>query len=208
MAEWTDEQVSTAQRMWAEGYSAGQIAKHLGGLFSRCAVIGKIRRAGSPPRDLSKRVSTTRKVIELGKTNLSISAIAKTVGWSNKTVSATLSVARRLGEVIPKAVRRRSSGGVRRPARIKPITPVLRKAGRTAPRPKPEIPVPLMIGLMDLTDTTCRYPIGDGPFVFCGHEKQAGSSYCPGHHALCYVPPEERRKMRPVEMYSGFKRAA
>ena len=47
---WTDERVETLKRMWAEGLSASQIAKDLGGV-TRNAVIGKVHRLG-----LSNRV--------------------------------------------------------------------------------------------------------------------------------------------------------
>ena len=47
---WTDERVETLKRMWAEGQSASQIAKELGGV-TRNAVIGKVHRLG-----LSNRV--------------------------------------------------------------------------------------------------------------------------------------------------------
>ena len=40
---WTDERVETLKRMWAEGQSASQIAKELGGV-TRNAVIGKVHR--------------------------------------------------------------------------------------------------------------------------------------------------------------------
>ena len=42
---WTDERVETLKRMWAEGQSASQIAKELGGV-TRNAVIGKVHRLG------------------------------------------------------------------------------------------------------------------------------------------------------------------
>lgn len=42
---WTDERVETLKRMWAEGLSASQIAKDLGGV-TRNAVIGKVHRLG------------------------------------------------------------------------------------------------------------------------------------------------------------------
>ena len=47
---WTDERVETLKKMWAEGQSASQIAKELGGV-TRNAVIGKVHRLG-----LSNRV--------------------------------------------------------------------------------------------------------------------------------------------------------
>jgi GcrA cell cycle regulator len=48
--------------------------------------------------------------------------------------------------------------------------------------------------LRDLEPNDCRYPYGDRIITFCGQPKQEGSSYCPYHHELCYVPP--RRGVR------------
>jgi GcrA cell cycle regulator len=42
---WTDERVETLKKLWLEGLSASQIAKHLGGV-TRNAVIGKVHRLG------------------------------------------------------------------------------------------------------------------------------------------------------------------
>lgn len=53
---WTDERVETLKRMWAEGQSASQIARELGGV-TRNAVIGKVHRLG-----LSNRVTAAEAV--------------------------------------------------------------------------------------------------------------------------------------------------
>jgi GcrA cell cycle regulator len=42
---WTDERVETLKKLWLDGLSASQIAKHLGGV-TRNAVIGKVHRLG------------------------------------------------------------------------------------------------------------------------------------------------------------------
>ena len=42
---WTDERVEDLKKLWLEGHSASQIAKHLGGV-TRNAVIGKVHRLG------------------------------------------------------------------------------------------------------------------------------------------------------------------
>lgn len=42
---------------------------------------------------------------------------------------------------------------------------------------------PLSIPLSDLHANQCRWPYGDGPFTFCGHEIFQGS-YCGGHFFL------------------------
>lgn len=94
----------------------------------------------------------------------------------------------------PKLLRVKRPVGKRRISCVK-----LGNAGQV-PRPKPvaiaPCQPPLMLGLMDISDATCRFPIGDPKdtnFGFCGHNPKDGSSYCEGHHALCYVPMEERR---------------
>lgn len=47
----------------------------------------------------------------------------------------------------------------------------------------------------------CRYPRGDGPFLFCGQPAMEDSSYCAYCHSLCYVKPlrvtdEDRERRR------------
>ena len=42
---WTDDRVAVLTKLWAEGLSASQIAKKLGGV-TRNAVIGKVHRLG------------------------------------------------------------------------------------------------------------------------------------------------------------------
>ncbi len=51
---WTDERVEQLKKLWAEGLSASQIAKQLGGV-TRNAVIGKVHRLG-----LSGRATPSR----------------------------------------------------------------------------------------------------------------------------------------------------
>ncbi len=61
---WTDERVATLRKLWAEGLSASQIAKQLGGV-TRNAVIGKVHRLGlagraTPSRPAKRPVRTAR----------------------------------------------------------------------------------------------------------------------------------------------------
>lgn len=58
-------------------------------------------------------------------------------------------------------------------------------------------PEPLMVALEDLSDRSCRWPIGDprrDDFGFCGHPQEEGSSYCPHHadRAVNTVPKSRR----------------
>jgi hypothetical protein len=47
---------------------------------------------------------------------------------------------------------------------------------------------PRHLTLIDLEPNDCRYPYGYDTVTFCGHPKQAGSSYCVPHHHLCLEP--------------------
>ena len=61
---WTDERVALLRKLWAEGLSASQIAKQLGGV-TRNAVIGKVHRLGlagraTPSRPAKRPVRASR----------------------------------------------------------------------------------------------------------------------------------------------------
>lgn len=60
---WTDDRVETLTKLWAEGLSASQIAKQLGGV-TRNAVIGKVHRLGlsgrAKPSSPAKRPKTSK----------------------------------------------------------------------------------------------------------------------------------------------------
>jgi len=51
------------------------------------------------------------------------------------------------------------------------------------------------VALVDLQRHHCRYIPGDpragGP-IYCGDRREPGSSFCPAHHLLCYMPAERR----------------
>jgi GcrA cell cycle regulator len=62
---WTDERVAILKNLWAEGLSASQIAKQLGGGVTRNAVIGKVHRLGlagraTPSRPAKRPVRLSR----------------------------------------------------------------------------------------------------------------------------------------------------
>lgn len=51
------------------------------------------------------------------------------------------------------------------------------------------------ITLFDLKPTSCRWPFGHGPFLFCGHTVCNGdpkNSYCIGHSLKSYTKPAPR----------------
>lgn len=62
------------------------------------------------------------------------------------------------------------------------------------PKPTPTSVVPLHVALLDLQPQHCRWPVGEEPFASCGITKQTGSSYCPYHHGIAFVPAVPRRR--------------
>lgn len=184
---WTDDRVATLTKMWGEGNSASQIAKELGGV-TRNAVIGKVHRLG-----LSNRATTSK---------------AAPKKPAAKPKIATPKVSSTTVKSVP----------------IKPVTEI--PAARDIPRKRPIItagkPLPPQpsasevsaealakvveiegkakkLTLMQLTERTCKWPIGDpatDDFWFCGHAVQAGKPYCETHVAVAFQPMSSRRDRR------------
>ena len=135
-------------------------------------------------------------------------------GASAETISTTLGCGSR-NSVIGKVHRLGLSGrakprsGVQtaraaRPRRA-PAQRVLRAAPPLAPieLPEPEILEIVPLGqrccLHDLSDSKCRFPVGDPrdvDFFFCGGVPLEGLPYCNFHHRVCYQPAAARRDRR------------
>jgi GcrA cell cycle regulator len=61
------------------------------------------------------------------------------------------------------------------------------------------IPIGQRRGLMELTEQTCHWPIGDpgsSDFIFCGGNTVAGLPYCAYHCRIAYRPAVGRRGTR------------
>ena len=62
-----------------------------------------------------------------------------------------------------------------------------------------EIPVEQRKNLLQLTEATCHWPVGDPgstDFFFCGGQSNEGSPYCNFHSRVAYQPASERRRER------------
>lgn len=82
-------------------------------------------------------------------------------------------------------------------------------------RPKPEpVPVAELVipkeerkTILQLTERTCKWPIGDPSdeeFYFCGRRSETGMPYCEYHARIAYQPIAERRRERRAQrMASG-----
>ncbi len=69
-------------------------------------------------------------------------------------------------------------------------------------RPEEEVVIPMSerVTLMELRESTCRWPIGDPTtpeFRFCGGPSPVGGGpYCAYHARVAYQPSQERRRIR------------
>jgi len=60
-------------------------------------------------------------------------------------------------------------------------------------------PEPKRIKLVELGETTCKWPLGDPQdedFSFCGHSVKTDTPYCEYHCKMAYQPPADRRRPR------------
>ncbi len=198
---WTDERVETLKKMWAEGQSASQIAKELGGV-TRNAVIGKVHRLG-----LSNRVGPG------GKDDDEVEEVAVAPAPRPEPVRPAPPEPLRAAEPAPRPVERPAPA-----AAAAPVAPIpLRKAIIPAGQPLPPQPSANEISpealasvrevekrakrltLMELTERTCKWPIGDpatDDFWFCGLPSVAGKPYCEAHVGVAFQPMSARRDRR------------
>lgn len=175
---WTDERVERLTKLWAEGLSASQIAAQLGDV-SRNAVIGKVHRLNLPGRAKSGGTAATAR---------------------------------------PAPKRPAPAAPVQRPATFqqqRPQAAAPRPAARPATVAKDDfefdalvptelptagnviLPTSLKLALTELTERTCKWPVGDplaDDFHFCGCEAAESSPYCKFHAKMAYQPVSERRR--------------
>ena len=195
---WTDERVETLKRMWSEGQSASQIAKELGGV-TRNAVIGKVHRLGLSNRSAAPAAAKPAK---------------------DEPSAAKPAPVRDAPEAAPRPAAKSDTSNseqapapAARPSNVTPLRKPVVPAGQPLP-PQPSAneisPEALAkvseiekkarkIHLMELTERTCKWPIGDPAtedFYFCGLPVQQGKPYCEAHVGVAFQPMSSRRDRR------------
>ena len=188
---WTDERVEALRTMWTEGRSASQIAKELGGV-TRNAVIGKVHRLG-----LSNRGGN---------------------GEAEESLGAPVDppLAEPVADPAPAVVAEDEAEAVSEPVRVvrdQPQASRPRVPGQPLP-PQPsgsEISAEALanlaevakksrkLTLMQLTERTCKWPVGDPAteeFWFCGLPASPGKPYCEAHVSVAFQPMSARRDRR------------
>lgn len=170
---WTDERVDLLKNLWAEGLSASQIAAKLGGV-TRNAVIGKVHRLKLSSRgratSSSSRAKKTSKVTSSSKSHSRAGNFSRGMPTS---VGAT-------------ALQQQFATDAIAEFEAKPAIDVV-------------VPISRRLKLIELTEQTCKWPIGDPlseDFHFCGNDPAETGPYCTFHARLAFQPASERRRSR------------
>ncbi|MEL6620825.1 MAG: GcrA family cell cycle regulator [Pseudomonadota bacterium] len=189
---WTDERVELLKKMWGEGQSASQIAKELGGV-TRNAVIGKVHRLGLSNRAGGSGASTAAKAEPKPKPAPKAEAKPKAqpkpqpeakAAEPAPEAKAALPARKQIipaGQPLPP----QPSANEISPEALAKVSQVEKKAKK--------------ISLMELTERTCKWPVGDPAtpdFWFCGLPVQQGKPYCEAHVGVAFQPMSSRRDRR------------
>jgi GcrA cell cycle regulator len=178
---WTEERVELLKKLWLEGFSASQIASELGDGVTRNAVIGKVHRlklsGRAKPASAAPRARTAPRAAGLRRPSASTGARASLAGGMMKQRS--MGMAPVIGATALK---------------ISEEVEVERVA---APQPAELfIPVEKRLTLLQLSEQTCKWPIGDPltpDFYFCGQHSQDGKPYCEFHARRAFHQPDRKR---------------
>ena len=196
---WTDDRVETLKRMWSEGQSASAIAKEPGGV-TRNAVIGKVHRlglsnrnhqAGAPPPAPAAPEVTPAAAVRPAPAPAApprpepVAAAQPEPEPEPATQPAFVPVPRRpivpAGQPLPP----QPSANEISPEALASVREVEKRAKK--------------LTLMELTERTCKWPIGDPAtekFWFCGLPSVAGKPYCEAHVGVAFQPMSSRRDRR------------
>jgi len=189
---WTDERVETLKKMWGDGQSASQIAKELGGV-TRNAVIGKVHRLGLSNRATPGAAST--KAVPEKKASKPSAPVAPKPKATPKPTS--IKPAADDAPEPPMSAARRAIIPAGQPL---PPQPSLNEISPEALAKVNEIEKQAKrLTLMELTEKTCKWPVGDPAtedFWFCGLAVQTGKPYCDAHVGVAFQPMSSRRDRR------------
>ncbi len=194
---WSDERVAILKKMWLEGSSASEIAKELGNI-TRNAVIGKVHRLGMSNRDTNNlksgsSTSNAKKSVRRGRPP-KVNKEEKKRGRPHKLKDT----GDYPGTLDRKEKSATSSGKEMRldNNKIKVVSDLSEETLQNILKVEMKSK---KISLMELTERTCKWPIGDpatDTFWFCGHESEPGKPYCKTHISIAFQPITQRRSRK------------
>ena len=174
---WTDERVEVLKKLWMEGLSASQIAGELGQGVTRNAVIGKVHRlklsARAKPATSSQRARPAHRSPRRasGSTSSSMGTMKRRTMSAAPTIGAT-------------ALKQSED---------------LDAEPYIAPNTVHELVIPEgeRVSLLELSEMTCKWPIGDplnSDFHFCGRGSLEGKPYCEFHSKRAYHSVDRKKR--------------
>lgn len=225
---WTDERVELLTKLWAEGLSASQIAAQLGGV-SRNAVIGKVHRLKLSGRGKTTKAqprapkTATPNTAQTNTTTTAEAAPTSSAASAPRAARPSTERAAPRAEATPSEPRARKVE-TPTPSRTAPQT---EREPRTNPTFSASsmkvdfaaraaanydaaalassasdnnvVPMKRNLTLLQLTESTCKWPIGDPlneDFHFCGADAGEASPYCSYHSKIAFQPISDRRRVR------------
>lgn len=183
---WTEERVELLKKLWLEGLSASQIAGVLAEGVTRNAVIGKVHR-------------------------LKLSGRAKPASSAPRARSAPRPAPRRLATPAPAgrsglsgapglgaALKARSAGSAVQGATALKLSEEYEVQMEAAPQAAELfIPEDKRLTLLQLSEETCKWPIGDPlskDFYFCGQHAEESKPYCEFHSRRAYHQVDKKKR--------------
>ena len=174
---WTEDRVEVLTKLWAEGLSASQIAKQLGGV-TRNAVIGKVHRLGLSGRAKPSRPATRRA--------------------AKPTKARTSSAKPRAARAKPKLP---SIPKIRSATQSTPLPPPVEA------KPLPNGEYANILTIRDHMCKWPIGDPSSSDFRFCGRKIKESEPYCEAHCQVAYQPSRRRGEgpkaipMRPRNKY-------
>ncbi len=163
---WTEDREEVLKKLWAEGHSASQIAKELGGV-TRNAVIGKVHRLG-----LSGRATPSRPVKRPPR-----------LAHPKPRIRPDGDVA------VPKPTRAPVAETVLKPNEKTAMLSAL------APQPLADGEAATILTLRDSMCKWPIGDPADPKFAFCGRKANCGP-YCAEHAQIAFQPAKKREKKK------------
>ncbi len=204
---WTDERVETLKRMWGEGASASTIAKELGGV-TRNAVIGKVHRLGLSNRNLDDAKPAAASAVPPAAAEPAAPPPAPEPSPESEAAAPPPAPAAPVEEEEdddePRTMAAVPQGtnvtNLRKPLMAGQPLPPQPSANEISPEALAKVnaveKTAKKISLMELTERTCKWPIGDpatAKFWFCGLQTAPGKPYCEAHVSVAFQPMSSRR---------------
>jgi GcrA cell cycle regulator len=188
-AGWTDERVETLKKLWMEGLSASQIAGELGQGVTRNAVIGKVHRLKLSAR--AKPTNTAPRARPAAPRPTPRRPAGPSAGMPGMGTASAAAAA--VGKMRPAMSRPQSVG-----ATALAHNPEMETELYVAPvAAEIFIPEDKRLSLLQLSESTCKWPIGDPlskDFYFCGQHSLESGPYCEFHSRRAYHQVDKKRR--------------